>query len=161
MSSQIAARIPVVLSSTGGTSSTRRRNVTAFGERNAVSEHLCASSQNVAVHFVHRVNPLERIISDVATVLGLYGIEQSLHETIIYEMLTGDHDQPAFEADPSDPILARYGHIMLPMIHAGVDYATAARVTDLLLDLPTAHLLHQCRRHGVADANVMSPAVAA
>lgn len=93
---------------------------------------------------------VETVIADISAILWLVGIDDSLHEDIIHSMLTGESEAPADEGEAEDELRAlvheTQGHILFPLLDAGVDYALACRTVDLIREIPAAAYLDDMRR---------------
>ena len=94
---------------------------------------------------------MEGVIAELSAALYLVDIDFTLHAEIIEEMITGESDRPAEEIDEDVTEIAslaheKVGHILFPLLNAGIDYQTACRAVDLILDLPAARYLNDMRQ---------------
>lgn len=91
---------------------------------------------------------VEEAVRELESVLSLLDIDTSLHEEIIQGMITGETDRPVADAE-DDPMMVamfeRYGHILCPLLDAGVDLPQASRAVDLILDTDAAATLSVLR----------------
>lgn len=94
---------------------------------------------------------VETLTEQLNAVLWLCEVHEDLIPGIITEMLTGESESPAEDGDCDSPLLsdeqlmAYAGHIIMPLVNAGIDHAQAARITDLILELPGAQYLNDMR----------------
>lgn len=88
---------------------------------------------------------LEATIEEVGAILWLLDIDASLHDSIAHEMITGESERPADEDFEDLSNISSLVHILFPILNAGVDYRTACRAVDLILDLPAAAYLEDMR----------------
>jgi hypothetical protein len=89
-------------------------------------------------------------IEEIAAVLMLLDVDASLHESIINEMFSGESERPAedIEEDVSEIaslVHEQQGHILVPLLNAGIDYRTACRAVDLIRDLDASAALDDAR----------------
>lgn len=104
----------------------------------------------VVANEVSPMTELEAGIKEISTILTMVDIHPDLHEEIIQAMLTGEYEGPAEEADDDGDELRALvhqtqGHILFPLIDAGVDYRTACRAVDLIRDLAFSWFLDDLR----------------
>src|SRR3546814_15756843 len=86
---------------------------------------------------------MEGVIAELSAALYLVDIDFTLHAEIIEEMITGESERPAAEIDEDVTEIAslaheKVGHILFPLLNAGIDYQTDCRAVNLILDLPPA-----------------------
>ncbi len=106
---------------------------------------------------------IQTIAEEVSGVLWLFNIDEVAAESIIAEMISGVSERPVHDEEilldnAHSEVLETYGSIMLPLLHAGLDEETSARITDLILDLPAYQVLddvftlrEQQSVHGLLD----------
>lgn len=95
---------------------------------------------------------MEDVVAEISATLYLVDIDFSLHAEIIEEMITGESERPAEDIEEDVSEIAsqthdQLGHMLFPILNAGIDYQTACRAVDLLLDLPAARYLGDMRLH--------------
>ncbi|AXK43909.1 hypothetical protein [Erythrobacter aureus] len=100
---------------------------------------------------------------EISSVLWLFNIDEVAAESIVAEMISGVSERPAEEEEflfdnAHAEVLETYGHVMLPLLHAGLDEQDSARITDLILELPAYQVLEdictlreQQSVHGLLD----------
>jgi hypothetical protein len=157
------------------------RTVMAFGRQNEQIAHLLQEGRaiDLAVRFdggtmrvvglPHRPEAASELL--VAHVPGtpyaetvvktLYGVlaasgvdDRDLAGQIIVQMLTGESDGPSDDETPYDPdTIEQHGHLLLPLVDAGIDHAEALEIAARIVSLPISAYLDDMalmRRQNVA-----------
>jgi hypothetical protein len=91
---------------------------------------------------------LETVIVDLVAVLTHLDVDASLHEEILHAMLTGESEGPSDEGTDDEEVMTMFetrGHILFPLLDAGVDYGTAVRALNIILQLPAGQFLNDLR----------------
>lgn len=103
---------------------------------------------STAIDYSH----LKQEMFELDRALAFYGIEDCVRESVIDELLSGDGERPADEMIPDSElnpaeqlVFEEYGHIIDPLLNAGIEYRTALRITDLILELPVGSYLNTMR----------------
>ena len=97
----------------------------------------------------------ETVIKTLYGVLAAHGIDdRDLAGSIITQMMTGESESPCDDEMPYDPdVIERAGHLLLPLVDAGVDHEEALSIAGLIDQLPISAYLGELallRRQTVA-----------
>lgn len=165
------------------------RTVMAFGKPNSQIAHLLEEGRpiNLAIRFDRgtvkvvglpkqaEANPLsnlvahepgtpyvETVIKTLYGILAAHGVDRDYAEGIIQEMLTGESDRVSADDEglPYEPeTIETLGHILAPLVDAGIDHAEALAIATSIVALPIAEYLYdvlKLRQQNAARALVLA-----
>jgi hypothetical protein len=157
------------------------RTVMAFGSQNAQISHLIqegrpidlairfnggtmrvvglphgdAAAADLLVAHVPGTPYAETVVKTLYGILAARGVDdRDLAGSIIAQMLSGESDGPSDDEMPFDPdIIEAHGHLLLPLVEAGIDHGECLEIAALIVGLPISGYLDDMallRRQNVA-----------
>lgn len=129
------------------------RTILAFGDDKQNIQHLLHVGQPVQLHVKPWMRALtvvgtenempafEVTVEAISAILTLNDVPQSEHDIIIHDMISVGSERPADENEVFDDfsereaaVMKSFGYIMNPLLNAGIDFQSSAKITDLILE---------------------------